>query len=81
MEVSTSITVTTMTIAISRLREDGTGRIEVWTFPDASEFDKKMAEMAPSSEEDWEALAQYIEKHGKKICQIVPDFSLSVRFD
>jgi len=69
-----------MIVALSKIREDGTGSIEIYEI-DSNKFNDELVEIAPSSEEDWWNLADFVEKEGKLIFRVSPDYTIRAMYE
>jgi len=68
-----------MTVALFKIRENGSGSIEIYKV-NAEEFENKLMDNYPTSEEDWWSLAAWVEENGELINKIRPDYSISLTY-
>jgi hypothetical protein len=66
-----------MKVAVHIIREDGTGKIKVYEVDDKA-FEEYLFQVAPSLEEDWWNLADWIEENGKLCYETSPDYSITL---
>jgi len=64
-----------MKVVISRVRGDGTGILKVYEIDD-QKFNDELFYIAPTTEEDWYNLADFVENEGKLLYKIQPDYTI-----
>lgn len=66
-----------MNVAILTHREDGGGNIKLYRV-NSKDFNAELGRLYPTSEEDWGAMADWVDKHGKLLNTFVPDYTITV---
>ena len=72
-----------MLIAVFLIRNDNTGYIELYEIDSLSfqEFEKRINQIYPSSNGDWNSILEELKRLGKRVQTIIPDYSFSVNLD